>query len=79
MEFAISWYKYGKRSFVQYKFGYSFGYTNNIDLKNQAGAVAHRPARHACFGTIISTKGSFCSVFSGFITIDDRGIGKGST
>ena len=40
---------------------------------------AHLPARQASLGTIISAQGSFCSDFSGFITIDDKGIGKGST
>jgi hypothetical protein len=40
---------------------------------------AHLPARQAFLGTIISAQGSFCSDFSGFITIDDKGIGKGST
>lgn len=43
------------------------------------GSQAHLPARQACLGTIMSTQGSFCSVFSGFIAIDDKGIGKGST
>lgn len=53
---------------------------DTADMKNPSDcSQAHLPARQACLGTIISTQGSFCSFFSGFITIDDKGIGKGST
>ena len=50
-----------------------------IAVNNRQTAQAHLPARQAFLGTMIWAQGSFCSDISGFITIDDKGIGRGST